>query len=74
MDTKKLTERVFAIFGTAMVFFYLGLAFFIIKSPLLYIDKALRIIFAIPLIIYGIYRAFTSFNKIKELFFTKDEE
>jgi len=74
MDTKKLADRVFAIFGATMVFFYLGLGIFIITTPLLNIDKALRIIFGIPLLLYGLFRAFTSYSKIKELFFTKDEE
>jgi len=72
-------DKVMTIFGTVMVFFYFGLGFFIIFSPMFNadgvfpMDKALRIIFGSPLILYGIYRAFTSYEKIHELFFSKDE-
>jgi len=74
MNSKKLTDRMLTIFGTVMVFFYLGLAVFIIVTPLLTIDKTLRIIFAIPLFIYGIYRALTSISKIRESFSEDNEE
>jgi len=76
MSNKNLYDRVFAVFGTLMVFFYLGLGAFIIFSPLLdsYMDKALRIVFGIPLIIYGIYRVFVAWEKIKEAFFSQDRE
>lgn len=73
-------DKVMTIFGTAMVFFYLGFGFFIIFSPMMDeggifpMDKALRIIFGSPMILYGIYRAFTSYEKIKENFFSKDED
>jgi hypothetical protein len=74
MNSKKLTERMLAIFGATMVFFYLGLGIFIIISPQLNIDKSLRIIFAVPLMLYGIYRAFASYQKIKESFYSDDRE
>jgi hypothetical protein len=74
MNSKKLTERIFAIFGTTMVFFYIGLGIFIIISPQLNIEKSLRLIFAVPLMLYGVYRAFTSYRKIRESFFGDDEE
>jgi hypothetical protein len=73
-------DKVMTIFGTVMVFFYLGLGLFIIFSPMLDedgifpMDKALRIIFGSPLILYGVYRAFASYEKIHELFFSKDED
>ena len=63
-----------AIFGATMVFFYIGLGIFIIISPQLNIEKSLRIIFAVPLILYGIYRAFFSYRKFKESFFSEEEE
>jgi cytochrome c biogenesis protein CcdA len=76
MSNKNLYDRVFAVFGTVMVFFYLGLGAFIIFSPMLdsYMDKALRIVFGIPLIIYGIYRIFVAWEKIREAFFGDDSE
>jgi Ca2+/Na+ antiporter len=73
MNNKKLTERMLAIFGATMVFFYIGLGIFIIISPQLNIDKSLRIIFAVPLMLYGVYRAFASYRKFKESFFSDDD-
>ncbi len=78
MSSSKMYEKVFAIFGTFMVFFYFALGFFIIFSPLLdnfsNLSKALRIVFGIPLIIYGIYRMLDSYEKIKKSFFSKDDD
>ena len=74
MNNKKLTDRMLAIFGATMVFFYLGLGIFILVSPILNLDKSLRIIFAVPLLLYGIYRVFTSVSKIRESFMDGDEE
>jgi hypothetical protein len=76
MSSSRMYDKVFAIFGTFMVFFYFALGFFIIFSPLLanYMpNKALRIIFGIPLIVYGIYRMLDSYEKIRKSFFSKDE-
>ena len=74
MNNKKLAERMLAIFGVTMVFFYLGLGVFIIISPQLDIDKTLRMIFAVPLFLYGVYRAFTSYSKIRESFFEEPDD
>lgn len=73
-SSRKIYERVFAIFGTVMVFFYLGLAIFILTTDLFEIDKALRIVISTPLFIYAIYRVFTSYEKIKESFFSSDDD
>jgi len=73
-SSKKMYEKVFAIFGTVMVFFYFGLALFILTTDLFDIDKALRIVISTPLFIYALYRIFTSYEKIKESFFSGDEE
>jgi cytochrome c biogenesis protein CcdA len=75
MNNGNLYDKVFSIFGFVMVFFYLGLGYYLIFSPYLnYIDKPLRVIIGVPLIIYGIYRAITSFQKIKDNFFSKDDD
>jgi cytochrome c biogenesis protein CcdA len=76
MNNKNLYNKVFAIFGTVMVFFYFGLGAFIIFSPMLdnYMDKGLRIVFGIPIILYGFYRVLTSYEKIKESFFSNDND
>lgn len=77
MSSSKMYDKVFAIFGTFMVFFYFALGFIIIFSHLLdnYMpNKALRIIFGIPLIVYGIYRMLDSYEKIRKSFFSKDDD
>jgi|GEM_PF-390624 hypothetical protein len=73
-STSKMYDKVFAIFGTFMVFFYFGLAVFILTTDLFEIDKALRIVIAVPLFIYALYRILMSYEKIRESFFTKDED
>jgi hypothetical protein len=73
MNSKKLTERMLSIFGATMVFFYIGLGIFIIISPMLNIDKALRYIFAVPILLYGVYRAFSSYTKLRDSFSNDDE-
>ena len=74
MNGGKLYDKVFAIFGTVMVFFYFGLALFILTTSLFDIDKALRIILAVPLFIYALYRVFVSYEKIKESFFGRNDK
>jgi hypothetical protein len=74
MSSGKMYDKVFAIFGTVMVFFYFGLGYFILTTTLFDIDKALRIVFSVPLFIYAIYRAFMSYEKIRENFFSSDKD
>lgn len=73
MDSRRLYDQVMTIFGTAMVFFYLGLGYILLFSSLFsYVDITLRTILSVPLLIYGVYRALSSARKIKENFFDKD--
>jgi cytochrome c biogenesis protein CcdA len=74
MNSSKMYDKIFAIFGTMMVFFYFGLAIFLLTTTLFDIDKALRIVLAVPLIVYAVYRVFVSYEKIKESFFSKDDQ
>ncbi|HNT92175.1 MAG: hypothetical protein H6545_09500 [Bacteroidales bacterium] len=74
MNNNRMYDKIFAIFGTVMVFFYFGLAIFILTTDLFDIDKALRIVLAVPLFIYALYRVFLSYEKIRESFFSKDED
>jgi cytochrome c biogenesis protein CcdA len=75
MNSSNLYDKAFSIFGLLMVFFYLGLGYILIFSRYFnYVDKPLRVIIGIPLIVYGIYRAITSYQKIKENFFSGDNE
>lgn len=66
-------DKVFAIFGTVMVFFYFGLAIFVLTTKIFNIDKAMRIILSVPLFIYAIYRVFVSYEKIRDVFFNSGD-
>lgn len=72
---RRVYDQVMTIFGTAMVFFYLGLAYILLFSTMFsYVDVTLRTFFAIPFLLYGVYRAVGSYRRIKETFFERDEE
>ena len=73
MDGKRMYDKIFAIFGTLMVFFYFGLAVFLLTSQLIHIDKAMRIILSVPLFVYAVYRVLVSYEKIRDSFFNGDE-
>lgn len=75
MNENRLMQQVTAIFSFFMVFFYLGLGTYLIFfMELSSLDKAVRILFGSAIIFYGSYRAFRAYVKIKEVFFTKDED
>jgi len=75
MNSRRLYDQVMTLFGTAMVFFYLGLAYMLIFADVFgRVDITLRSIFAFPFFLYGAYRAVGSYRKIKENFFEKDIE
>jgi len=71
MNGKVLYERVMVIFGGVMIFFYLGLGLFIIFHPLFnHVEKFIRILFGSALIIYSLTRAFRTYEKVREAFFS----
>jgi len=68
-------QQVLAIFSVFMVFFYLGAGYyFVFLSNLSYLDKAVRVIMGSTFIFYGLYRAYRTYVKIVEVFFTKDND
>jgi hypothetical protein len=67
MNSSRMYDRIFAIFGTVMVFFYFGLATFVLTTDIFRIDKAMRILLAVPLYIYAIYSGFCIIRKNKGL-------
>lgn len=71
MRGRNLYERVMVVFGGVMVFFYLGIGLFFIFHPLFdHIHIGLRIIFGSALILYSLARAFRTYEKVKEAFFS----
>jgi hypothetical protein len=74
MKENRIMEQVTAIFSLFMVFFYLGIgSYLIFSSDLSYLDKAVRNLMGSTFIFYGMYRAYRSYVKIVEVFFTKDD-
>jgi heme/copper-type cytochrome/quinol oxidase subunit 1 len=75
MNSRRLYDQVMTIFGTVMIFFYLGIAYVLLFTTLFsHVDIALRGIFAFPLLLYGIFRAVVSYQKIRENFFLTDDD
>ncbi len=75
MNTNKLMEQVVAIFSIFMVFFYLGVGVYLIfYFPKSSLGKPIQVIMGSTFIFYGLYRAYRTYVKIVEVFFTKDDE
>jgi hypothetical protein len=77
MNERRLMDQIGVIFGAFMTIFYIAvglyLAFF---SNLYWMDKFLLKLVGITFTLYGVYRAFRTYQKIMEVFFSgnKDEE
>ena len=75
MGSRRLYDKVMTIVGTLMIFFYFGLAYIMFFTSLFsYVDVAMRAIFALPLFLYGLYRVFVAYHKIRENFFESEED
>jgi hypothetical protein len=75
MDGNRLMEQVVAIFSIFMVFFYLGVGcYFVFYFPPTYLGKPVQVIMGSTFIFYGIYRAYRTYVKIVEVFFSKNKE
>ena len=73
MNGNKIIDQMTAIFSLFMVFFYIGVGTYLIfYMKFSYLDKAVRVIMGSTFMFYGLYRAYRSFVKIKEVFFTRD--
>jgi hypothetical protein len=75
MNENKLKQQVLAIFSIFMVFFYLGagtfLIFFFKMSTL---PRFVLVLIGSTFVFLGLFRAYTAYLKIVELFFTKDKD
>ena len=74
MSSRRLYDKVMTIVGTLMIFFYLGIAYILLFTSAINADKTIKVFFAIPLLLYGLYRIVLSYQKIKENFFEPEEE
>jgi len=74
VNRKDLYQRISVIFGGLMVFFYVGFGLFFMLSPLFsYIDKVLRIIFGSAFLLFGLARAFRTYEKAREVFSSEND-
>jgi hypothetical protein len=75
MNENKILQQMTAIFSVFMVFFYLGVGFymlFFLKFST--VQRPVLVIMGSTFIFYGVYRAFRAFVKIREVFFTNDDK
>lgn len=74
-SSRTLYEQVMVIFGVLMTFFYFGIGiFFIMTQSFPNMEKFIRYFIGGMFVFYGFYRALQSYHKIKELFFTQEDE
>lgn len=75
MNENKLMQQVGTMFGVIMTLFYFGVGLYLLLSQnLTYVDKFLRILVGSTFIFYGIYRAYRTYVKIRELFFSGNND
>jgi len=75
MNENKLLQQMTAIFSVFMVFFYLGVGFymlFFLKFST--VQRPVLVIMGSTFIFYGVYRSYRAFVKIREVFFTNDDK
>lgn len=77
MKADRIIKQMGAVFGVFMVFFYLGVGIYLIFFfEMTTLDKPVRVMLGSAFVLYGIYRAYRSYLKIVEAFFSDnaDEE
>lgn len=75
MNGNRLMEQVTAIFSIFMVFFYLGVGFYLLFFfNISNLNRSILVIMGITFIFYGLYRAYRAYIKIVEVFFTKEDD
>lgn len=75
MNGNRIMQQVSSIFSVFMVFFYIGVGiFFIFYTDRSTLPKPIRVIMGATFIFYGVYRATRSYLKIREAFFSKDDD
>ena len=63
------------IFGVLMTFFYIGIGLFFIRTQSFPgMEEFIRYFIGGMFVFYGLYRAFQSYHKIKNAFFSQEED
>jgi hypothetical protein len=74
MDGNKLMQQMTAVFSVFMVVFYLGVGIYLIfYMNFSTLQRPVLVIMGSSFIFYGGYRAIRAFVKIKEVFFSNDD-
>ncbi|HPB13550.1 MAG: hypothetical protein ACOXZU_13525 [Bacteroidales bacterium] len=77
MNENKMMQQMGAVLSAFMVLFYLGIGIFLIfifDASLSTLGRPVLVIFGAVCLFYGVYRAYTSYIKIRDLFFKPDNE
>jgi cytochrome c biogenesis protein CcdA len=74
MNDNRLMQQVSAIFGIFMVFFYLGFGIYLIFFFKTTLNSAVIVLFGSALILFGLFRAYTTYVNIVKLFFKRDNQ
>jgi ABC-type phosphate transport system permease subunit len=73
MNQKRMMDQVTAVFGIFMTAFYIGVGIYMAFYAKLNIENAIKNLVAYPFILFGIYRGFRTWQKIRDLFFRKPD-
>jgi len=72
MNNNNILKQFNSIFSVFMVLFYIGLGIFLLfyADKMFNMDRAIKNIMGITLLLYGIYRIFVTYKQISEAFFS----
>ena len=74
MNSQRMMDQVTAVFGIFMTAFYIGVGIYMAFYAKLNIDVAIKNLVAYPFMLFGIYRGFRTYQKIRDLFFKKSDD
>ena len=73
MNESRIMSQVSAVFGAFMTVFYIGIGIFFILTDQLNIDKFVKGLFGFTFTLYGVYRGFRTWQKLREAFSGRGE-
>lgn len=74
MNQQRMMDQVSAVFGIFMTAFYIGVGIYLAFYATLNIDNAIKNLVAYPFILFGIYRGFRTYQKLRDSFFRKPDD
>ncbi|MGD0582205.1 MAG: hypothetical protein ABR974_04575 [Bacteroidales bacterium] len=73
MNQQRMMDQVTAVFGIFMTAFYIGVGIYLAFYAKLTIDNAIKNLVAYPFILFGVYRGFRTYQKLRDSFFRKSD-